>query len=149
MSSAVDIHRSLVCCKAGRVHLVQEEKAERKHPAGPEDDLIRTAATVLMLASYRNQCMHVFVRPAILAAAIHTTRATLRGGDYNPRMCFSKQGGFIGINMSFFLPFTEELFSYFCFLQDVFSDEFIFVPGKSFQVIVSPFFSARQGHNED
>lgn len=105
MSSAVDIHRSLVCCKAGRVHLVQEEKAERKHPAGPEDDLIRTAATVLMLASYRNQCMHVFVRPAILAAAIHTTRATLRGGDYNPRMCFSKQGGFIGINMSFFSPF--------------------------------------------
>lgn len=85
MSSAVDIHRSIVCCKAGRVHLVQEEKAERKHPVSPEDGVIRTAATVLMLASYRNQCLHVFVRPAILAAAIHSTRATLRGEDYKPR----------------------------------------------------------------
>lgn len=37
--------------------------------------------------------------------------------------------------------FTEELFDYFVFLQDVFSNEFIFVPGKSPQVVVSPFFS--------
>lgn len=101
MSSAVDIHRSLVFCNAGRVHLVQEEKAERRHPASPEDGLMGAAAPILMLASYRNQCIHVFVRPAILAAAIHTSRATLRGGDYNPRLCFSKQGGFKGINMAF------------------------------------------------
>lgn len=92
MSCAVDIHRSVVCCKAGRVHLVQEKKAERKHPVSPEDGVIGAAATVLMLASYRNQCMHVFVRPAILAAAIHTTRATLRGGDYKARLWLSKEG---------------------------------------------------------
>uniref|UniRef100_H3DFV6 Glyceronephosphate O-acyltransferase n=2 Tax=Tetraodon nigroviridis TaxID=99883 RepID=H3DFV6_TETNG len=105
MSSAVGMHRSVVCCRAGRVRLVQEEQARRKHPACPEDGVIGTAAAVLMLASYRNQCIHVFLRPALLAAAIHTTRATLR----------------------------EELFNYFCFLQDVFSNEFVFVPGKSFQ----------------
>lgn len=97
MSSAVDVHRSVVCCQAGRVRLVQEEKAERKHPISPEDEVIGTAETVLMLAAYRNQCVHVFVRPAILAAAIHTTRATQRGGGYNPRAWFSKQGGFKGI----------------------------------------------------
>lgn len=94
MSSVVDIHRSIVCCKGGRVHLVQEEKVERKHPVSLEDDVIGTAATVLMLASYRNQCVHVFVRPAILAAAIHSTRATLRGEDDKPRGCFFKHGGF-------------------------------------------------------
>lgn len=41
----------------------------------------------------------------------------------------------------FFLSLlTEELFNYFCFLQDIFSNEFVFVPGKSCQVIDSPFF---------
>lgn len=49
-----------------------------------------------------------------------------------------------GRNKAGFSPFTEELFHYFCFLQDVFSNEFIFVPGKSFQVVVSPFSSGRR-----
>lgn len=100
MSSAVDIHRSLVCCNAGSVRLVQEEKAERRRPASPEDGVMGTAASVLMLASYRNQCLHVFVRPAILAAAIHVTRATLSGGDHHPRVRCSEQGGVKGINMA-------------------------------------------------
>ncbi|XP_056872633.1 dihydroxyacetone phosphate acyltransferase [Takifugu flavidus] len=105
MSSAAERHRSVVRCQAGRVHLVQEDEPARKHAASREDGVSRTAAAVLMLASYRNQCVHVFVRPAILAAAIRTSRATRR----------------------------EELFNYFFFLQDVFSNEFIFVPGKSSQ----------------
>lgn len=84
MSSAADIHRSVVRHEAGRVHLVLEEEPARKHPVSTEDGVIRTAAAVLMLASYRNQCMHVFVRPAILATAIHGSRARLRGGGYRP-----------------------------------------------------------------
>lgn len=141
MSSAVGLHGSLVCCRAGRVRLVREGRAE-----GTQDGAVGAAASLLMLASYRNQCIHVFLRPALLAAALHITRATLRGGDHGPRVCFSQQGGLKGINVAFCFspsPSTEELFNYFCFLQEVFSNEFIFVPGKSFQVLVSPFLPGR------
>lgn len=63
--------------------------------------------------------------------------------DYRAQACSSKREGFEGINMSAPPPslFTEELSNYFFFLQDVFSNEFIFVPGKSSQVVVPPFFS--------
>ncbi|XP_041660588.1 dihydroxyacetone phosphate acyltransferase [Cheilinus undulatus] len=105
MSSSMAIHRSVVQCKAGRVYLVQEEVPARKHPVNPGEGAIRTAASMLMLASYRNQCLHVFVRPAMLATAIHITKTTQRDG----------------------------LFTFFCFLQDVFSNEFIFIPGRSSQ----------------
>lgn len=33
--------------------------------------------------------------------------------------------------------FTDKLFAFFCFLQDVFSNEFIFIPGKSSEVTIS------------
>ncbi|GLD59748.1 dihydroxyacetone phosphate acyltransferase-like protein [Lates japonicus] len=102
MSSAVALHRSVVHRKAGRVYLVQEEEPARKRPISPEEGVTRTAAAVLMLASYRNQLLHVFVRPALLATAIHITKSTQR----------------------------SELFTFFCFLQDLFSYEFIFIPDK-------------------
>ncbi|XP_070705394.1 dihydroxyacetone phosphate acyltransferase [Pempheris klunzingeri] len=105
MSSTVALHRSVVHRKAGRVYLVQEEEPARRRPVSPEEGVIRTAAAMLMLASYRNQSVHVFVRPAMLATAIHVTNTTRR----------------------------DELFTFFCFLQDVFANEFIFVPGKSSQ----------------
>ncbi|TMS12520.1 Dihydroxyacetone phosphate acyltransferase [Larimichthys crocea] len=105
MSSTVAIHRSVVHRKAGRVYLVREEEPARKRPISPEEGVIRTAAAVLMLASYRNQSIHIFLRPAMLATAIHITKTTQR----------------------------DELFTFFCFLQDVFSNEFIFIPGKSSQ----------------
>uniref|UniRef100_A0A8C4F1P6 Glyceronephosphate O-acyltransferase 2 n=1 Tax=Dicentrarchus labrax TaxID=13489 RepID=A0A8C4F1P6_DICLA len=103
ISSTVALHCSVVQRKAGRVYLVQENEPLRKCPISPEDGVIRMAAPLLMLASYRNQSMHVFVRPAMLATAIRVTESTQR----------------------------DELFSFFCFLQDVFSNEFIFIPGKS------------------
>ncbi|KAM9339219.1 dihydroxyacetone phosphate acyltransferase [Symphorus nematophorus] len=105
MSSSAAVHRSVVQRKAGRIYLVQEEEPARKHPVSPEEGVIRTAAAVLMLASYRNQSVHVFIRPAMLATAIHVTQSTQR----------------------------EELFTFFCFLQDVLANEFIFIPGKSSQ----------------
>lgn len=79
MSSAVAIHGSIVRRKAGRVYLVREEEPARVHPLSPEDGVIRAAAPVLMLASYRNQSVHVFVRPAMLATAIRVTKSTRRG----------------------------------------------------------------------
>uniref|UniRef100_A0A3Q2P6Q2 Dihydroxyacetone phosphate acyltransferase-like n=1 Tax=Fundulus heteroclitus TaxID=8078 RepID=A0A3Q2P6Q2_FUNHE len=103
MSSAVALHRSVVYRKAGRVYLLLADEPERKHPLSPEEDTMRTAAAVLMLASYRNQSLHVFVRPALLALAMSVTKSTQR----------------------------DELLTCFCFLQDVFGNEFIFIPGRS------------------
>lgn len=105
MSSSMALHQSAVQRKAGRVYLVQKEERERKHPIIPQEDVVRTAMAVQMLASYRNQSLHVFVRPALLATAIHITMTTQR----------------------------DELFAFFCFLRDVFSNEFIFIPEKSSQ----------------
>lgn len=84
MLSTVDIHRSMVHCKAGRVYLVQEEQPARRHPVVPEEGVFRTAAAVLMLASYRNQFIHVFVRPAMLATAMRITKTTRRGEGETP-----------------------------------------------------------------
>ncbi|XP_029281141.1 LOW QUALITY PROTEIN: dihydroxyacetone phosphate acyltransferase [Cottoperca gobio] len=105
MSSTLALHRSVVQRKAGRVYLVQQEEPARKSPISLEENVMRTAAAVLMLASYRNQSLHVFVRPAMLATAIHVTKTAQR----------------------------DELFAFFCFLRDVFSNEFIFIPGNSSQ----------------
>ncbi|XP_062267831.1 dihydroxyacetone phosphate acyltransferase-like [Platichthys flesus] len=102
MSSAVALHRSLVHQKAGRVYLVQEEEPARRHPISPQERVMRTASAVLMLASYRNQSLHVFVRPALVATALHITESTQR----------------------------DELFAFYCFLQELFSYEFVSIPGE-------------------
>ncbi|XP_028996098.1 dihydroxyacetone phosphate acyltransferase [Betta splendens] len=105
ISSSAALHGAVVRRKDGRAYLVQEEEPARKHPVGAEEGALRTAAPLLMLASYRNQALHVFLRPALLATAMHVTK--------------SQQ--------------TDELCAFFRFLQDVFSHEFIFVPGNSAQ----------------
>ncbi|XP_007560978.1 dihydroxyacetone phosphate acyltransferase isoform X2 [Poecilia formosa] len=103
MSSTVALHRSVVYRKAGRVYLTRNDELEQKHSI--EEDMMRTAAALLMLASYRNQCLHVFVRPALLALAMSVTKSTRK----------------------------DELLTCFCFLQEVFSNEFVFIPGQSSQ----------------
>uniref|UniRef100_A0AAV2KDD0 Phospholipid/glycerol acyltransferase domain-containing protein n=1 Tax=Knipowitschia caucasica TaxID=637954 RepID=A0AAV2KDD0_KNICA len=105
MSSMVALHRSIVAHEGDRVCLVQEERPRRKFELSAEEEVNRTAATVLMLASYRNQTLHVFLRPAMLATAVQVTNSTQ----------------------------PDELFTFFCFLKDLFSSEFIFVPGESTQ----------------
>ncbi|XP_047430409.1 dihydroxyacetone phosphate acyltransferase isoform X2 [Mugil cephalus] len=105
LSSTVALHRSSVLRKADRVFLVREEEPAERRPAGTEEGVLGTAAAMLMLASYRNQSLHVFVRPAMIATAMHITKSTQR----------------------------DELFSFFCFLQDVFSSEFVFIPDGSSQ----------------
>lgn len=79
MSSSLALHRSVVHRKDGRVYLVREGEPARKRPISPEEGVISTAASLLMLASYRNQAVHVFVRPALLATAVHVTQSTRRG----------------------------------------------------------------------
>lgn len=79
ISSTMAIHRSVVHRKAGRVFLVQEDEPARKHPVSPEEGVAKMAAAMLMLASYRNQSVHVFLRPAMLATAVRITKSTQRG----------------------------------------------------------------------
>ncbi|XP_064197083.1 dihydroxyacetone phosphate acyltransferase isoform X1 [Anguilla rostrata] len=99
LSFNLSLHHSILHCKEGIVQLMEEESQKTD---SPEDALSRRAVAVLMCASYRNQALHVFVRPAMLAVALHVT-ATSR---------------------------KEEIFIFFKFLQDVFSNEFIFIAGR-------------------
>ncbi|XP_053743114.1 dihydroxyacetone phosphate acyltransferase [Synchiropus splendidus] len=105
VTSSLALHHSTVQHRAGHVSLAAEEEPTPKCPASPEERVIRTAVPLLMLASYRNQSMHVFVRPALLATAMRVTESTRR----------------------------DEIFAFFCFLQHVFSAEFIFIPGQASQ----------------
>lgn len=79
MSSSVALHCTVAKRKAGRVYLVWEGEPERTHPVSPEEGVTRMAAAALMLASYRNQSLHVFTRPAMLAVAMSVTKSTQRG----------------------------------------------------------------------
>ncbi|XP_010880858.1 dihydroxyacetone phosphate acyltransferase [Esox lucius] len=102
VSSSLALHRGLVCVSGGRVSLVLGE------PQGlvtPEEALFNRAVSVLSCASYRNQILHVFIRPAILAVAIHNAASSKK----------------------------DEVFNCFSFLCKMFSDEFILCPGDTVQ----------------
>ncbi|KAL4630450.1 dihydroxyacetone phosphate acyltransferase-like [Arapaima gigas] len=72
---------------------------------GPEEVVFRRAVTILMCASYRNQAIHVLARPAMLAVALHKTATSRR----------------------------EDIYRMYRFLQDLFYNEFIFIPGREGQ----------------
>lgn len=57
----------------------------------------------LMCSAYRNQLLNVFARPSLVAVALHMTPGLRK----------------------------EDVFSCFSFLRNVFSDEFIFLPGNT------------------
>ncbi|KAM6217495.1 dihydroxyacetone phosphate acyltransferase [Rhynchocyon petersi] len=59
--------------------------------------------TLLMCSAYRNQLLNVFVRPSLVAVALRMAPSCRK----------------------------EDIYSHFCFLCDVFSDEFIFLPGNA------------------
>ncbi|XP_063079768.1 dihydroxyacetone phosphate acyltransferase [Engraulis encrasicolus] len=134
LSYSMGLHRSVVCCDGGRVRLreeqeqqqeeqqeeagdddgdgdgVQEEEEKMKmktkrSPASPEEALLQRAAVVLMCASYRNQAVHVFVRPSLVAVAVHVTVSRRK----------------------------EDVFTHFRFLQELLSQEFVFIPGMANQ----------------
>lgn len=102
MSWSVSLHHSVVRCERGRVCLVEEEGPG---PVTQEEGVFRRAAAVLMCASYRNQAVHVFTRPAMVVVAM-TTAARNR---------------------------TDNVFHHFKFLLELFSNEFVFTPGQAVQ----------------
>ncbi|XP_070781879.1 dihydroxyacetone phosphate acyltransferase [Enoplosus armatus] len=110
VSSSLSLHRGLVRICEGRVQLAEEQggpggPGEPRSTVTPEEELLSRAVAVLSCASYRNQALHVFLRPALLASAIHAASSS------------SKQ----------------EVFNSFSFLRNVFSNEFILCPGATVQ----------------
>ncbi|XP_059368120.1 dihydroxyacetone phosphate acyltransferase isoform X2 [Carassius carassius] len=95
MSSSVSLHHSVVRCERGRVFLVEE--------AGPGP--VSRAAAVLMCASYRNQAVHVFTRPAMVVVSMKTAARNK----------------------------TDDVFHHFKFLLELFSNEFVLIPGQADQ----------------
>ncbi|KAB5517120.1 hypothetical protein PHYPO_G00185770 [Pangasianodon hypophthalmus] len=103
ISSSLTIHRNLACVSGGRVRLVVPEASGAELSA--EEAEFNRAVSVLSCASYRNQTLHVFVRPALLAVAMHTANSSRR----------------------------EEVYNCFNVLRNIFSNEFILCPGASVQ----------------
>uniref|UniRef100_A0A672T3Z5 Glyceronephosphate O-acyltransferase n=1 Tax=Sinocyclocheilus grahami TaxID=75366 RepID=A0A672T3Z5_SINGR len=98
----VSLHHSVVCCERGRVYLMEEEGPG---PVTQEEGVFRRAAAVLMCASYRNQAVHVFTRPAMVAVAMITAARNR----------------------------TDDVFHHFKFLLELFSNEFVLIPGQAVQ----------------
>ncbi|KAF1376877.1 hypothetical protein PFLUV_G00216040 [Perca fluviatilis] len=110
VSSSLTLHRGLVRVCEEKVQLAVEQAGGPAGPGphssvAPEEELLSQAVIVLSCASYRNQALHVFVRPALLALAIHTASSNQK----------------------------QEVFNSFSFLRNMFSNEFILCPGATVQ----------------
>uniref|UniRef100_A0A3Q1JE23 Phospholipid/glycerol acyltransferase domain-containing protein n=1 Tax=Anabas testudineus TaxID=64144 RepID=A0A3Q1JE23_ANATE len=102
--SSLSLHRGLVRISEGRVQLALEQ-GEPPSTFTPEEELLNQAVIMLSCASYRNQALHVFIRPALLASAIHAASSNKK----------------------------QEVFNSFSFLRNTFSNEFILCPGATVQ----------------
>ncbi|XP_074541353.1 dihydroxyacetone phosphate acyltransferase isoform X2 [Halichoeres trimaculatus] len=105
VSSSLSLHRGLVKICEGRVQLAVEQASVggTQSTVTPEEELLSQAVVILSCISYRNQALHVFLRPALLASAIHTASSNNK----------------------------QEVFNCFSFLRNMFSNEFILCPGAT------------------
>uniref|UniRef100_A0A7N8XBJ0 Glyceronephosphate O-acyltransferase n=1 Tax=Mastacembelus armatus TaxID=205130 RepID=A0A7N8XBJ0_9TELE len=90
------------------LHWPAGKQAGPKKPhstVAPEEELLSQAVIVLSCASYRNQALHVFLRPALLACGIHIASSNKK----------------------------QEVFNSFSFLRNMFFNEFILCPGATVQ----------------
>ncbi|NXB26418.1 GNPAT acyltransferase, partial [Rhagologus leucostigma] len=97
--SGLTLHSNIARLVDG--HVLLNDKGVEDGAVG--EIVFRRALAMLTCATYRNQLLNVFVRPALVTIALQMTPS------------FRK----------------EEVYSCFSFLRDVFSDEFIFFPGIS------------------
>uniref|UniRef100_A0A8D0EAG4 Dihydroxyacetone phosphate acyltransferase n=1 Tax=Salvator merianae TaxID=96440 RepID=A0A8D0EAG4_SALMN len=102
-SKVVRSNLALHCNIAGLVNGQVVLNDRELTPAATEELVFKEALIILMCASYRNQLLNIFVRPALIALALQVTQCSRK----------------------------EEIYSNFTFWRDVFSDEFIFFPGIS------------------
>lgn len=104
VSSSLTLHQGLVRLSEGKVYLAFNEGAQ-EGPVTPEEQVLSRAVPVISCASYRNQALHVFVRPALLATAVHTSASSDK----------------------------QEIFNTFSFLRNMFANEFILCPNATVQ----------------
>ncbi|XP_004578598.2 dihydroxyacetone phosphate acyltransferase [Ochotona princeps] len=102
---AEEVVQSHILLHSNIASLVKDQVVLRLGSGDSEvvDGLIFQHISLLMCSSYRNQLLNVFVRPALVATALHMSPG------------FRK----------------EDVYSCFNFLRDVLSDEFIFFPGNT------------------
>ncbi|XP_030695404.1 dihydroxyacetone phosphate acyltransferase [Globicephala melas] len=102
---AEEVVQSSLLLHSNIVSLVKDRVTLKVDSGGPEvvDGLVFQHVTLLMCSAYRNQLLNVFVRPSLVAVALQMTPG------------FRK----------------EDVYSCFRFLCNVFSDEFIFLPGDA------------------
>uniref|UniRef100_A0A8C1RH67 Glyceronephosphate O-acyltransferase n=1 Tax=Cyprinus carpio TaxID=7962 RepID=A0A8C1RH67_CYPCA len=103
ISCSLALHRRLLSVSAGHVQLSVTDAPQVE--TTPEEAVFQRAVVVLSCASYRNQILHVFLRPALLAVAMQSANSSRKDDIYN---CFN-------------------------FLRNMFSNEFILCPGDSVQ----------------
>ncbi|XP_016410596.1 dihydroxyacetone phosphate acyltransferase-like [Sinocyclocheilus rhinocerous] len=103
ISCSLALHRHLLSVSAGHVQLSVTDAPQVE--TTPEEAVFHQAVVVLSCASYRNQILHVFLRPALLAVAMQSANSNRKDDVYN---CFN-------------------------FLRNMFSSEFILCPGDSVQ----------------
>ncbi|XP_052391968.1 dihydroxyacetone phosphate acyltransferase [Carassius gibelio] len=103
ISCSLALHRHLLSVSAGHVQLSVTDAPQVE--TTPEEDVFHRAVVVLSCASYRNQILHVFLRPALLAVAMQSANSNRKDDVYNS----------------------------FNFLRNMFSNEFILCPGDSVQ----------------
>ncbi|KAM4043279.1 dihydroxyacetone phosphate acyltransferase-like [Anomaloglossus baeobatrachus] len=95
--TSVDLHSNIMRLADGEVILYEN----RPDDVITEEQVFTRAATLLMCASYRNQLVNVYVRPALVVLACKMSTSSSR----------------------------DDVSRTFCFLRELFSKEFIFFPG--------------------
>ncbi|XP_008844025.1 dihydroxyacetone phosphate acyltransferase isoform X2 [Nannospalax galili] len=100
-----EVVQSSILLHSNLASLVQDQAVLKVDTGSSEvvDGLVLRHITLLMCSAYRNQLVNIFVRPSLVAVALQMTPG------------FRK----------------EDVFSCFSFLRNVFSDEFIFLPGNT------------------
>lgn len=102
--SAEEVIQSNIVLHSNIVSLVNDQVILKVDSGDSEmvNGLMFRHITLLTYSAYRNQLLNIFVRPSFIAMALHLISGCRKDDVYN---CF-------------------------CFLRDVFSDEFIFLPGN-------------------
>nr|XP_033792245.1 dihydroxyacetone phosphate acyltransferase isoform X2 [Geotrypetes seraphini] len=98
--STLTLHSNLMNLVDGHVVLLGGWKEESRLT---EELVFQWAVSVLMCASYRNQVVNVFVRPALVAISSEMAQSSKK----------------------------EDIYRVFIFLREIFSNEFIFLPGSA------------------
>uniref|UniRef100_A0A0B6ZSK3 Phospholipid/glycerol acyltransferase domain-containing protein n=2 Tax=Arion vulgaris TaxID=1028688 RepID=A0A0B6ZSK3_9EUPU len=108
--SAESVLRENVKLHQNIVRVTEDDVVELVRVAPPvhakaTDALMITAGQHLMLSLYRNHILHVFVRPAMIAISVNTCNEDKLSVD--------------------------DLFTKYCFLEQILSKDFVFIPGKT------------------